>query len=162
MAEVDRFEAEHDEPVDNLIIYLRSYMTGAPARRRGSRAKNKKDISEEIEPEPTNIPIPEWVLVFDCETTTTPDQRLRFGCYQLRHRGQLWEHGFFYEPTLPEDEVDLLNKMLGQQREEVVRTYLRTRAEFVDEVLLQAGVRHRRDDRWLQPTIRYLSSGDRP
>jgi hypothetical protein len=42
----------------------------------------------------------DWVLIFDCESRTTPDQRLRFGAYQLRYKGQVWERGGFYEPEV--------------------------------------------------------------
>ena len=38
------------------------------------------------------------VLVFDTETTVDAAQQLRVGCYQLRWRGRLAEHGLFYDP----------------------------------------------------------------
>jgi hypothetical protein len=44
---------------------------------------------------------PEWVLVFDCETTPDEAQRLRFGVYQLLHKGRLREQGLFYDKVEP-------------------------------------------------------------
>lgn len=38
------------------------------------------------------------VLVLDTETTVDASQQLRVGCYQLRWRGRLAEHGLFYDP----------------------------------------------------------------
>jgi DNA polymerase elongation subunit (family B) len=44
---------------------------------------------------------PEWVLVFDTETTPDEAQRLRFGVYQLLQKGQLRQHGLFYDDVKP-------------------------------------------------------------
>jgi hypothetical protein len=44
---------------------------------------------------------PAWVLIFDCETTPDEAQRLRFGVYQLLHKGQLREQGLFYDKVEP-------------------------------------------------------------
>ena len=40
---------------------------------------------------------PEWVLVWDTETTPDEAQRLRFGVYQLLQKGKVREKGFFYD-----------------------------------------------------------------
>ena len=40
---------------------------------------------------------PEWVLVFDTETTPDESQRLRFGTYQILKKGRLREKGLFYD-----------------------------------------------------------------
>jgi hypothetical protein len=58
----------------------------------------------------------DWVFVFDCETRTTPDQRLRFGGYQLRYKGQVSERGAFYEPdVLSEDELAILCQVIDDE-----------------------------------------------
>jgi hypothetical protein len=44
---------------------------------------------------------PEWLLVFDTETTSNEAQRLRFGVYHLLQRGRLRQRGFFYDDDLP-------------------------------------------------------------
>ena len=59
----------------------------------------------------------DWVWVFDCETRTTPDQRLRFGGYQLRYKGNIWERGAFYEPdVLRKDELAILRQFIAEER----------------------------------------------
>jgi hypothetical protein len=84
----------------------------------------------------------DWVLVFDCETRTTPDQRLRFGGYQLRYKGQVNERGAFYEPdVLSEDELAILRQVIDDERSnsDGVPICLRTRAKFVEEVFYKSG-----------------------
>jgi hypothetical protein len=44
---------------------------------------------------------PEWLLVFDTETTSNEAQRLRFGVYQLLQKGRLRQHGLFYDDIKP-------------------------------------------------------------
>jgi hypothetical protein len=44
---------------------------------------------------------PEWLLVFDTETTSNEAQRLRFGVYQLLQKGRLKQHGLFYDDVKP-------------------------------------------------------------
>ena len=118
------------ETVDNLVISLRAFVTPAPTKsdRRG------------------DYPVPEkpsdWVLVFDCETRTTPDQRLRFGTYQLRYKGELWEHGAFYEPdVLDRSEIKTLRKVIEAEKQasDSGRVFVRTRADFVERVLYGRG-----------------------
>ncbi|HEY1708266.1 MAG TPA: hypothetical protein VGG10_08360 [Rhizomicrobium sp.] len=72
-------------------------------------------------------------LIFDCETTGDHAQSLRFGTYQCRKRGELVEHGLFYET---ENLAALSKRDLF-----VLRSYaqkhgvlLRTREDFVDKV----------------------------
>lgn len=51
----------------------------------------------------------EWALIFDTETTTTPEQVLRFGVYQLRNGDLLDEAGiFFNRETLNDEEQKIL------------------------------------------------------
>src|ERR1700734_1989028 len=44
---------------------------------------------------------PEWVFVFDTETTSNEAQRLRFGVYQLLQKDRLKQHGLFYDDVTP-------------------------------------------------------------
>jgi hypothetical protein len=135
---------EPSEPVDRLVIALRAYVRKAPKKaKKGSKpprttlpgAVNWRDLTPRTTPS-------EWVLVFDCETRTTPDQRLRFGGYQLRYKGEIWERGAFYEPdVLTEDEFAILRQFIAEEESnsEGERIRLRTRAEFVDEVFYKSG-----------------------
>ena len=50
---------------------------------------------------------PEWLLVFDTETTSNEAQRLRFGVYQLLQKGRLRHHGLFYDDVKPAELVTL-------------------------------------------------------
>jgi hypothetical protein len=51
----------------------------------------------------------EWTLVFDCETTTTAEQQLRFGTYKLYKGQERIEGGIFLDPaSLTEEERGLL------------------------------------------------------
>src|SRR5208282_15681 len=98
------FGDELSGPIDRLVIALRAYVARAPKKSkasakvakyesRGGRAGDWKKYVQRVPPS-------DWVLVFDCETRTKPDQRLRFGAYQLRYKGQIWERGAFYEPKV--------------------------------------------------------------
>jgi hypothetical protein len=79
----------------------------------------------------------DWVLVFDCETKITPDQRLRFGAYQVRYKGRLWERGVFHDADAlyPGDLEKLQNFMLAERPgDDGERIFVRTREAFVEEV----------------------------
>ncbi len=93
---------ELSDPIDRLVIALRAYVTRAPKKpKAGAKvAKYKLPGARAVDSRKYVLRVPptDWVLVFDCETRTTPDQRLRFGAYQLRYKGQVWERGAFYEP----------------------------------------------------------------
>jgi hypothetical protein len=65
-------------------------------------------------PRPARDPPSDWALIFDCETRATPDQRLRFGAYQLRNKGRLFELGFFYGPEVLTDPGGL--RVLEQEK----------------------------------------------
>jgi hypothetical protein len=131
---VDR-SPDEDSPasVDNLIVSLRAYVTRAdrrPGRRKGFAGKPSRD------------PPSDWVLVFDCETRTTPDQRLRFGAYQLRNEGRLFELGFFYEPdVLTDDDLRVLTEVKAEleAKSEGERVRLLTRERFVEDVFFGSG-----------------------
>jgi hypothetical protein len=137
------FGDEPSEPIDRLVIALRAYVRKAPKKpKKGSKpprttfpgAVNWRDLAPRTRPS-------DWVLVFDCETRTTPDQRLRFGGFQLRYKGEVWESGAFYEPdVLREEELAILQRVIDDERSnsDGVPTYLRTRAEFVDEIFYRS------------------------
>src|SRR5271170_6962820 len=137
------FGDEPSEPIDRLVIALRAYVRKAPKKpKKGSKlpptalpgAVNWRDLAPRTAPS-------DWVLVFDCETRTSPDQRLRFGGYQLRYKGEIWESGAFYEPdVLSEGELAILRQAVDDERSnsDGARICLRTRAEFVDEVFYRS------------------------
>jgi hypothetical protein len=137
------FGDEPSEPVDRLVIALRAYVRKASKKpKKGPKppsdtlpgAVNWRDHVTRTAPS-------DWVLVYDCESRTTPDQRLRFGGYQLRYKGQIWERGAFYEPdVLSEDELAILQQVVDDERSnsDGVPIYLRKRAEFVDEIFYRS------------------------
>jgi hypothetical protein len=86
---VDRDFDESSDPVDRLLIALRAYVTRVPRKpKKGEKAAKAKARQRDPREYFPHIPPSDWVLVFDCETRTTPDQRLRLGVYQLRCKGQ--------------------------------------------------------------------------
>jgi hypothetical protein len=116
MQPVDRDFDELSDPVDRLLISLRAYVTRAP-RKPKKGEKRDKDKARWRDPRDyyPHIPPSDWVLVFDCETGITPDQRLRIGAYQLRYKSQLWERGAFYEPeVLSVAEQALLHEVMDK------------------------------------------------
>jgi hypothetical protein len=137
------FGDEPSEPIDRLVIALRAYVRKAPKKpKKGSKPPrttlpgtiNWRDLAPRTKPS-------DWVLVFDCETRTTPDQRLRFGGYQLRYKGEVWESGAFYEPdVLSTDELAILRRFIDdeQSNSDGECICLRTRAEFVDEIFYRS------------------------
>jgi hypothetical protein len=161
------FGDEPSEPIDRLVIALRAYVRKAPKKPKKDAkpprttlpgAVNWRDLAPRTTPS-------DWVLVFDCETLTSPDQRLRFGGYQLRYKGQVWERGAFYEPdVLSEDEVAILRQAIGEEdsTSDNEQVCLRTRAEFVDEIFYQSAYGRRRSDCRLQSTLRFVALSDPP
>lgn len=101
---------------DHLPIALRAYADAPKARplRRGLGASS-------------------WTLTFDCETTTDAGQALRFGAYQLRNGERVIEAGLFYDPAgMPAAQVMRLRAFAKREG-----LFIRTRDEFVDEVLFK-------------------------
>jgi hypothetical protein len=137
------FGDEPPEPIDRLVIALRAYVRKAPAKpRKGSKpprttlpgAVNWRDLAPRETPS-------DWVLVFDCESRTTPDQRLRFGGYQLRYKTQISERGAFYEPeVLTENELAILRQFIAEEESnsDGERICLRTRADFVEKIFYES------------------------
>jgi hypothetical protein len=91
---------------------------------------------EKAEParKPRPSPKPsEWVLIFDTETTTDPAQRLRFGSFQLRFKGDLDRSGLFYHPSaLSARDKRVLVQFAAEHRLELL-----TVEEFVEDVLFK-------------------------
>lgn len=74
-----------------------------------------------------------WTLTFDCETRADAGQALRFGGYQLRDGERLIEAGLFFDPDgVSAAEVATLRAFAKREG-----LFVRTRDEFVDEVLFQ-------------------------
>ena len=101
------------DSVDHLIVSLRAYVTRAPTKAKKSKGEEKRGQRPAGQKQyPPRIPPSDWVLVFDCETRTTPDQHLRFGAYQLRNKGRLFERGAFYEPeVLSAEDLTVLSEV---------------------------------------------------
>jgi hypothetical protein len=127
-----------DISTDQLVVSLRSYVTRPPKQDKTaavSAGGSWRDI-------PGQLHATDWVLIFDCETTTTPDQRLRFGTYQLRQKSRLVERGAFYEPdALSDAEVATLDRALTTEvsQDQGPPYQLLTRHEFVEKVFFAKG-----------------------
>ena len=109
---------------DRLPIALRAYTspTFTPPSDPNKPARKK--------PKPP-LPASDFTLIFDTETTTDPGQALRFGTYQFRSADELDEAGIFYDPEgVSFAELEILTQHAASSF-----LVLRTRAEFVDEVL---------------------------
>jgi hypothetical protein len=140
------FGGEPFEPIDRLVIALRAYVTRAPKKPKagakvakskipGGRAVDWRKYAPRVRPS-------DCVLVFDCETRTTPEQRLRFGAYQLRYKDQVWERGAFYEPdVLTADELAILEQVIADEQADSdgERIRLLTRTAFIGEVFYGSG-----------------------
>lgn len=124
-----------DVPVDHLPISVRAYVTLAPKKKK--KGSNKPDTTQQKFTSPTD-----WVLIFDCETRTTPDQALRFGAYQLRNGSRFVERGVFFDETaFDPDELVTLRRFMEREEPSLdgERVCLRTRDEFVDQVFYGSG-----------------------
>src|SRR5208337_1834553 len=138
------FSDDPSEPVDRLVIALRAYVRRAPKKPKAGvkLADDTMPGAVDWKKAAPRVAASDWVLVFDCESRTTPDQRLRFGAYQLRYKGQVWERGAFYEPeVLAPDELSVLRQCIADEEAQSngERICLRTRAEFVDEIFYRSG-----------------------
>lgn len=71
-----------------------------------------------------------WSLIFDTETTVDARQRLRFGVYQVRKGGELWQAGFFFDPEmLTERDIQIIRSFSQELGYECM-----TVAEFVENI----------------------------
>jgi len=129
-------------PTDHLAISLRSYVTRtAKEEKKRGIAKGAGNVGRE---NARRLHASDWVLIFDCETATTPDQRLKFGNYQLRQKGNLVERGVFHEPgALTTPELATLRRTLameeGQDSGPAFKVH--TRHQFIEKVLFTKGHR---------------------
>ncbi|WP_421935593.1 hypothetical protein [Phenylobacterium sp.] len=117
------------EAVNRLLIQLRAYVASEPS----SRDKAERPWTSDI------------AVVFDTETAVDPSQRLRFGSYQVRHRGGLLERGLFYADDAPAADVAALRAYFREMgaTEAGERLRLLSRAEFVEEVIFKWGYEDR-------------------
>jgi hypothetical protein len=129
-----------DISTDRLVVSLRSYMTRSLKNSAASikpKLLGKNWAADGVRQGPSG-----WMLIFDCETATTPDQKLKIGNYQLRHEGRLFERGIFYEPEalLPEEMAVLRAHHENDIPSDVgeIITFL-TRQEFVEQVFFAKG-----------------------
>jgi hypothetical protein len=109
------------DPVDRLILNLRSYLHRPTRRGDPPHRKWTSGIS----------------VTFDTETTTDPSQRLRFGIYQVRDRGVLIERGLFYAPDVPADDLAVLRATFSEieRTDAGERLRLRTRDDFIEGII---------------------------
>lgn len=85
---------------DELPILLRCFIGPDPESKEKKPPQSRNRVASNE--------MPEWMLVFDTETTTDALQNLRFGTYQLRRKDELFEEGIFYDPrTMSASEIDL-------------------------------------------------------
>ena len=110
--------------VDELPIAIRAYVTPTWTALPDTNAPPLKPRKG------TPLGASSWTFIFDTETTSDAGQSLRFGTYQLRQSGELFEAGIFYDPDgLKPGEVGVLRRHADAHR-----LKLRTRDEFVDDV----------------------------
>jgi len=105
-------------------IFVRAY-TETP----GSKPVGSKPAAQ------GNDEASKWSLVFDCETSTDPAQRLRFGVYQVRYMSALKQEGFFFDA-----------EALSAEELKTLKHYAKTRGieaisveAFRSEILLRYG-----------------------
>lgn len=76
-----------------------------------------------------------YSVVFDTETTVDAAQRLRFGAYQVRHRGLLLHQGLFYDP----DALTARELLLLRHHTDARGWRLTPVWEFITDVLIRYG-----------------------
>ncbi|WP_312162545.1 helix-turn-helix transcriptional regulator [Phenylobacterium sp.] len=126
MTESDRGPTT-DAPVDRLVIQLRAYVAG----------RNKRGGRRAARPWTSGI-----AVVFDTETVIDASQRLRFGVYQVRDRGQLIERGLFHDDDAPGEDLAALRAHFATLEPSETGEELRllSRAEFVERVIFGWGL----------------------
>ena len=84
---------------------------------------------------PSFKPASPWVIVFDTETTSDAAQSLRFGTFQVRHKGVKHREGIFYAPDgVTAKELRTLKAYAAKHRLELL-----SRDEFADDVFYGIG-----------------------
>lgn len=85
---------------------------------------------------PDQVGPSDWVLVFDCETTTDHVQRLRFGGWHSYLSGQSDRQGLFYDPdAVTDEELGILKQAAGDLGLE-----LHTVAEWIERAFMPLAV----------------------
>ena len=138
---------------ERKTIFLRAHTE--VLKRPKSRRKKDKDTKSDVEvPVKKSRPRPQWpeyALVFDCETTTDPRQKLTFGFYQFCRADssgqyQCIEEGVFGPDDLPETDPAGMS-IIEQYVDEVEAAagegvpcmlHMRSRSQFMEEVFWSA------------------------
>lgn len=106
-----------------LPIAIRAYSERPRRKPLGSRSPS------------TDVDASDWVLVFDCETTTDAAQQLRFGFYQVRRGEKLDSEGIFFDAnTLTNSEKVLLQNFATRHQVELLSVM-----EFRTQIFLKYG-----------------------
>ncbi len=118
-------DAAAEGSVDRLIMQLRAYVEAGA----GSDWRPEHRWTSGV------------TLTFDTETMSDPSQRLRFGAYQLRDKGILFERGLFHADDMPASDLKVLRDTFVRLRPTAAgeKLELRTRAEFVENVFFEWG-----------------------
>jgi hypothetical protein len=113
---------------DHLAIALRAYAAPQFSEvRQPSKQKPKRKASK--------VPPSPWAVIFDTETTTDAGQALRFGTYQVRKAGELYEEGIFFDPEgMTPEELTTLRTYANEHKLELL-----TRDQFADQVFYRIG-----------------------
>jgi len=115
---------------DHLPISLRAF-----AKLDSEKARLKKFSNDGAIPQGPS----DWTLIFDCETTTNPSQRLSFGTYQFRKHGELMESGIFYDAhNNTSGEYAALKEYAARHGLELI-----SRDEFVHEIFFELAYKMR-------------------
>jgi DNA polymerase family B len=115
---IGQVDAVLDDPIDHLAIAVRAYVPLADA--------------EALRPSKPSPELSDWALIFDTETTTDPAQRLRFGSFQWRRKGELMRRGIFYDPTLSARDRKVLVSFARKNGLELM-----TAEEFIEAVFFR-------------------------
>lgn len=115
---------------DHLPISLRAFAKPVPEQAGSGKLPNKTTIPQGPS---------DWTLIFDCETTTDPSQRLWFGTYQFRKHGELMESGIFYDANnITAGEYAALKEYAARHGLELI-----SRDEFVHEIFFELAYKMR-------------------
>jgi hypothetical protein len=109
---------------DELPIAIRAYAVRTQQEVSAAEPRKEKRRRTKL---PAASP---WTLVFDTETTSDASQALRFGTYQLRKSGEIFESGILYDP----EGVTAVELTTLHNHADANALTLRTRDEFVDGV----------------------------
>ena len=115
-----------EDPIDRRVIQLRAYVAA------GGKSAGRKRV---------RVWTSGITVIFDTETATDPSQRLRFGAYQVRDRGELIEAGLFHADNADVEDLASLRSAHGElPAQEGVALALISRAEFVERAIFKWGL----------------------